>query len=66
MNICIGRYIMIEKIKSCKFSKGKALTLDQSPQGRLEVGNELVLKIWVKFRCERLEGGTHRTYSGNV
>lgn len=57
---------MIEKIKSCNFSKGKALTLDQSPQGRLEVGNELVLKIWVKFRCERLEGGTHRTYSGNV
>lgn len=66
MNIYIGRYIMVEKMKSCNFSKGKALTLDQSTQGRLEVGNELVLKIWVKFRCERLEGGKHRTYSRNV
>lgn len=53
---------MAEKIKNCNFSKGRALTLDQSIQGRLEVGKELDLKIWAKFRCERLEDRKHKLY----
>lgn len=46
---------MAGKIKSWHFSKGRVLTLDQSIQGRLGVGNELDLKMWVKFRHKRLD-----------
>lgn len=57
---------MVEKIQNHDFSKGRALTLDKSIQGRLEVGKEVDLKIWVKFRCEKLEGRKHNMYSRNM
>ena len=56
---------MVGKIKSCNFSRGREHSLWIGVFMEVsEVGNEMELKIWLKFRCERLEGGKHKIHSG--
>lgn len=75
VNIYISHGVDIwteEKVKSWHFSKGRVLTLDQSMQGRLEMWDELDIKMWVKdliaerLERERLESGKPKIYSRNM